>query len=436
MMMKRSGLTGKRSVRITTVPAKWTALWFLVGLLGTAVYAADWPQFRGPDRTGVSRETGLLKSWPAEGPKLAWKATGLGEGYTTPSIAKGRIFGMGLRGGEEVVWALDARTGKEIWHTRIAAGAQLVGTQGGNGPRATPTVDGDLIYTLGVSGDLVCLAAADGKPRWKKSLVADFGGRVPMWGFSESPLVDGEKVLATPGGPDATVVALNKNSGDVIWKSLVPSSNNVSYSSCIVADVSGQKEYIQFLAKGVIGVAAKDGKFLWRYDAPACRNGINCSTPIYRDNLVFAASAYQNGGGLARLTAGADGVTAAEVYFTKQMQNHHGGMVLIGDYLYGFDQSNLTCIEFKTGKIMWFNRSVGKGSLTYADGCLYARSERGPVALVEANPKEYVEKARFDQPDRSSNPSWPYPVIANGRLYLRDQDVLLCYDVRQSAAAE
>src|SRR5579872_4494609 len=192
--MKRSDTGRRRSARHIAAPARWVALGLLSVLLGTAVYAADWPQFRGPDRTGLSRETGLLKSWPAEGPKLLWKATDLGEGHAAPSMAQGRIFGMGLRGDEEVVWALDARTGKEIWHTRIAGGAQLQGTQGGNGPRATPTVDGDRIYTLGVSGDLVCLDAADGRLRWKKSLVNDFGGHIPVWGYSESPLVDGEKV--------------------------------------------------------------------------------------------------------------------------------------------------------------------------------------------------------------------------------------------------
>jgi outer membrane protein assembly factor BamB len=408
----------------------------LGGLVGTAVYAADWPQWRGPDRTGVSRETGLLKAWPADGPKLAWKAIGLGEGHAAPAVAKGRIYGMGLRGDEEVVWALDARTGKEIWHTRIASGTQLQGQQGGNGPRATPTIDGDFLYTIGVGGDLVCVNVADGKLRWKKSLVSDFGGNVPTWGYSESPLVDGAKVIATPGGGAATMVALNKTNGEVVWKSQVPEGNRVAYSSCILADVDGQKQYIQFLAGGVVGVAATDGKYLWHYDAPANRQGINCSTPIYRDHLVLAASAYGNGGGVARLTSSAGGMKAEEVYFTKQMQNHHGGMVLVGDYFYGFDNATLTCIEFKTGKVMWTDRSVGKGSLTAADGYLYARSEKGPVALVEANPKEYVEKGRLTQPDRSGAPSWPYPVVANGRLYLRDQDVLLCYDVSQTAAAQ
>ncbi len=421
--------------------ATWAALALLggaTGLIGVAaaVSAADWPQWRGPERSGLSKETGLLKTWPAEGPKLAWTARKLGEGHATPSVAKGRIFGMGLRAGDEVVWALDEKTGKEIWSARIAAVSQLEGTQGGNGSRATPAVSGAQIYALGVGGDLACLNVSDGAVRWKKSLVTDFGGRVPTWGYSESALVDGDNVIVTPGGDAAPLVALDKKTGAVVWKAQVPGGGRVAYASAIAADVDGQRQIIQFLAGGVVGLEAKSGKLLWRYDAPANRQGINCSTPIYRDKYVFAASAYQHGGGLAKLTAGAGGAMAAEeVYFTRQMQNHHGGMVLVGDYLYGFDNSNLTCLEWKTGKVMWSDRSVGKGSVSYADGLLYCRSERGPVALVEANPKEYVEKARLEQPERSTSPSWPYPVIANGKLYLRDQDVLLCYDIKQPGGA-
>jgi outer membrane protein assembly factor BamB len=403
-----------------------------LGLLATVAVAQDWPQWRGPERTGLSKETGLLKSWPAEGPKLAWKMTGMGEGHTTPSVANGRIYGMGLRGDQEVVWALDEKTGKEIWSTKIAGATSLQGRQGGYGSRATPTVDGDRLYVLGVGSDIVCLNRTDGKVLWSKNLVSDFGGRVPTWGYSESPLVDGDKVIVTPGGIASTIVALNKTSGDVIWKSQVPQGNGVGYSSCIAADVAGQRQVIQFLAGGVVGVSATDGKPLWRFDSPANSKGINCSTPIYKDGYVFAASAYQHGGALAKLSKTGDSMAAEEVYFTRNMQNHHGGMVLVGDYLYGFDdyERGLTCLEFKTGKVMWSNKSVGKGSVTYADGHLYLRSERGPVALVEANPKEYIEKGRFEQPERSMAASWPYPVVANGKLYLRDQDVLLCYDLK------
>lgn len=400
-------------------------LWVVGGLLCSSILAADWPQWRGPDRDGHSAETKLLQTWPTSGPKLLWTAKGLGEGHSTPSIAKGKIYGMGLRGNDEVVWAIDEKTGKDIWHTKIDGAAQLEGRQGGQGPRGTPTVDGNVAYAIGASGTVVCVRTTNGQVVWKKSLVRDFGGSVPTWGYCESPLVDENKVIVTPGGSN-TMVALDKKTGQTIWKSNVSSGNGAGYSSCILAMVGGKKQYIQFLAGGVVGIAA-DGRFRWRFDGPANRSQINCSTPIYRDNMVFAASSYGHGGAMAKLNA--DGTSATQVYFTREMRNHHGGTVLVGNYIYGFDENNLTCIEFTTGKTMWSNRSVGKGSVMYADGRIYARSERGAVALVEANPNRYVEHGRFEQPNRSNEASWPYPVIANGKLYLRDQDNLLCYDV-------
>jgi outer membrane protein assembly factor BamB len=222
--------------------------------------------------------------------------------------------------------------------------------------------------------------------------------------------------------------------GAVIWKGKVPQGDGAAYSSAIAAQAGGQRQYIQFMAGGVVGLAAADGRFLWRYDAPANRMGINCSAPIFQADQVFAASAYNNGGGLAKLAAAPGGaVTATEVYRTRNMRNQHGGMVVVDGYLYGFDESNLTCLDFKTGEVKWFNRSVGKGSVTYADGHLYARSERGPVALVEASPERYVEKGRFEQPDRSGKTTWPYPVVASGRLYLRDHDNLLCFNVKAAS---
>ena len=391
---------------------------------------AAWPQFRGPDRTGISRETGLLKQWPADGPKLLWKATDLGGTNSAPSVAGGRVFGMSYRGADEFVWALDEATGQAVWSARIAPAHFNIGRQAQDGPGSTPTIIGDRLYALGMSGDLVCMQAADGKLLWQKNLVRDFGGAVPRWGFAESPLVDGEKLIVTPGGAQATLVALNPASGEVIWKS--PIGDRAGYSSAIVAEVEGKRQYIQFTGGGVVGVAADDGHLLWRYNAPANPTA-NCAAPIYHDGHVFAASGYGTGGGLAKLTVNADGtMTATEVYFTKSMQNHHGGMVLVNGYLYGFDQTNLTCLDFKTGEVKWFNRSVGKGSVCYADGLIYARSERGPVAIVEANPAAYTEKSRFTPPDYSGRTTWPYPVIANGRLLLRDQNNLHSFDLKET----
>ena len=413
-----------------------TLLFFCAALGGFATekrenraHSFDWPQWQGPERTAISSEKGLLDTWPKDGPPLVWKAESLGGGYSTPSIAAGRVFGMSFRGNDEVVWALDEATGKELWATRIAAANRGIGY--GEGPRCTPTVDGDSVYALGVSGDLVCLEVATGKTLWHKNLQRDFGGRMMSgWGYSESPLVDGDKLIVTPGGSKATLVALDKKNGSALWSAHVPQGDGAAYSSVIVGAVGSQREYIQFLGKGVVGVSAEDGKFLWRYDRPA--NGTaNCSTPIFHDNAVFAASGYGTGGGLARLSLDGSQAKAQQVYFTQHMKNHHGGMVLVDGYVYGSDEGLLACIEFKTGKVMWEDRHPGKGSIAYADGHLYYRNEGGPVVLIKADPHKYVEKGRFNQPDRSGSSAWPHPVIANGRLYIHDQDVLLCYDVKK-----
>jgi outer membrane protein assembly factor BamB len=416
----------------------WCFPWLLCAACGSSVDPStliakpyDWPQWQGPERTAISKETGLLKSWPKEGPRLAWKAKGLGGGYCTPSVAGGRVFGISFRGKDEVVWALAEVNGQELWKTRIAEAKPASGSEGREGSRSTPTVDGDFAYALGEQGDLVCLETATGKEHWHKNLVKDFGGAVPHWGYSESPLVDGDKVIATPGGKEATLIALNKNTGDTIWKAQVPEGDQAQYSSVIIAQMNGQRQYIQFVKGGVVGMAANDGVFLWRYNHPA--NGIaNCSTPIFHDNEVFAASGYGTGGGLAKLISGQGRIKAEEVFFCKQMKNQHGGMVLVDGYVYGADDpSMLTCLEFKTGKVMWEERKAGKGSIAFADGRLYYRDEGGLLVLVEANPEKYVEHGRFDQPDRSKARAWAHPIVANGRLYIQDQDILLCYDVKE-----
>jgi outer membrane protein assembly factor BamB len=416
-------------------------------LISTPAFAAspgsfDWPQWQGPDRNAVSKETGLLKEWPKAGPPLAWKVKGLGGGDSAPSVAAGRIFGMGNRGEDEAVWALSETDGKTLWVTRLGPAYRQQAPQGKEGPGCTPTVDGDRLYVLGLGGDLACLQASDGKVIWQSNLERDFGGSVPRWSYRESPLVDGEKVICTPGGPDATLVALDKLTGKTIWKSQVPGSPKAAYASAIAIDFGGQREYVQFTQKALVGVAASDGKYLWRYTRPANGMGINCSTAVYEDGRVFAASAYGAGGGLVKLTKASDGVEAEEVYYTKKMQNHHGGMILVDGCLYGANGGNeggaLVCLEFQTGKVLWDERDdpahrAPKGSLAMADGRLYYRTEKGTMLLVEPNKKEYVERGRFEQPDRSSQPAWSHPVIANGKLYLRDQDNLLCYDVKARA---
>ncbi len=642
----------------------------------------DWPQWQGPDRNSKSKETGLLAEWPEAGPPLAWKITDVGTGYSAPAVAAGRIFGISNRGEDEVVWALSEADGSEIWAKRIGA-AQTGGMrQGIEGAGCTPTVDGERLYMLGLGGDLVCLKVKDGALVWQRNLINDFGGQLPTWRYNESPLIDGNKVICTPGGEEATMVALDKLTGEEIWRSKVsddatastsapsgvarpsgrsprptggnrtreeteakpettaeadtepvvvvaagskwkfsdegaspregwmkagfkddawregpaqlgygdrdekttlsnaaasyptyyfrrtfevadPSklkplvlrllrddgaivylndrevvrdnmpdgevkhgtfaasvtrsengyyvheldthmlvagtnviavevhqasadSSDVSfdlelrekkagdrvgapppdrrrgfsggrnsggrgfgrseagYSSAIAIDFEGKRQYIQFTSKALVGVDAFDGELLWRYDKPSNRMGINCSSPLHIDGKVFAASAYGSGGGLAKLSKdGKDGIKAEEVWFSEDMENHHGGMVVIDGYLYGANGGNgggyMVCIDIKTGETVWNerdkereNRRAPKGSIAFADGRIYYRTEDdGAVLLIEPNRKEYVERGRFEQPDRTRKPAWTHPVIANGKLYVRDQDLLLCYDIKK-----
>jgi outer membrane protein assembly factor BamB len=424
------------------MPCRWVTLCLLIAAVLTAAQSHvradpnDWPQWRGPHRDGISAETGLLKRWPDGGPKLLWKAADLGGGYSTPSVSNGRIYLLGDRSGEEYLVALDAKDGKPIWSTQIGAvGPNTMRGVEYPGTRSTPTVDGEAIYALGSDGDLVCMDTASGKLRWRKNLKTEFKGAPGSWAYAESPLVDGEVVIGTPGGTEATLVAFNKKTGDVIWKSAIPASDDArngwqaGYSSAVVADVGGVKQYVQFIASGVVGVDAKTGKLLWRYNMPG---NMNTETPVLHDNCVYVA---EGGNGpkfsaLVKLTADGQAVTATKVYQVRDLPNHHGGVVRIGDYVYGTSDNQLVCQEFKTGKVMWQDRSVGKGAITAAEGMLYLRGERGPVALVEATPEGYKERGRFNQPDRQRTSAWPHPVIANGRLYLRDGNILLCYDIK------
>jgi outer membrane protein assembly factor BamB len=400
-------------------------------VFSTTAASFDWPQWRGPERDGKSRETGLLQSWPEGGPRQLWKATGLGGGYAAPSVANGRIFGAGYRGSDEFVWALGENDGKEIWSVKTAGAERNIGYP--EGPRATPTIDGDSLYTLSAGGVFVCLGTADGQQRWSKDFKNDFGGRMMSgWGFSESPLVDGEKVVCTPGGTKGTVVALNKKTGAVIWQTK-DFTDRAAYASLIVAEIGGVRQYIQLTDRRVVGIAANDGKVLWDASRPG-RTAV-IPTPIYHDDQVFVTSGYGVGCNLFKISHDNGVFKATEVYANHDIENHHGGVVLVGDYLYGHsDSRGWVCMEFKTGKVMWTNKGVGKGSVSFADGMLYTRSEgrAGTVALVEATPTAYKENGRFDQPERSSKNSWPHPVIANGKLLLRDQSILFCYDIKKN----
>jgi outer membrane protein assembly factor BamB len=384
--------------------------------------AADWPQWRGPNRDGLAAETGLLKSWPAGGPHLAWKTQGLGQGYASFSIAQGRLFTQGQRGDQEFVLAFDVRNGQKLWETPTGRGYR---ESRGNGPRGTPTLDGDRLFALAADGTLVCLETATGKVVWRANIVERFHGRVIQWGMSESPLVEGDRLIVTPGARNASVVALDKRNGNTVWQS---QSDEAGYSSVIAFDYGGTRLLALLTGDAALGLAASDGKLLWRYKGVA--NGTaNVATPIYHDGHVFYSSDYGTGCVLMRLSGQGSAVKAQEAYFNRDMRNHYTSCVLVGEYLYGFSSSILTAMEFKSGKVAWRDRSVGKGNCIYAEGNLYCLSENGVVGLVEATSAAYREKSRFQIPP-GSFPTWSFPAIADGKLFLREQDNLYCYDIK------
>ncbi|MEW4489503.1 PQQ-binding-like beta-propeller repeat protein [Thalassoglobus sp. JC818] len=629
-------------------------LTFAIASFAAIASAEDWPQWQGPDRNATSTETGLLQEWPDSGPPLAWRIDGLGGGDSAPAVAGGRLFGMSNRDGKEIVWALSEEDGKEIWVTPLGDAVQQGPPQSSEGPACTPTIEGDRMYVIGMGGTVACLSVDDGEVIWKRNFTEDFGGTLPMWSYRESPLIDDDKVICTPGSSDALLVALNKLTGETVWTTKTATANSQSsgegsrpelnangeeqirpsrpgqremadrprganggapqvtgtndsalflsehwgmtafahkvpngkyvvklyfaetysgitgaggrvfsmdvegtelndfdiwqkaggpnkayveavpvevkdgefnitftrqtespaikaikiipqrddandsdtirikagqttpftdsegnvwlaetgftggstspgffnfggggfgrstrgsgrgsegrsgaaYASVIPIDFEGDRQYVQLTASSLVGVSADDGEILWQYSAPANSMGINCSTPIYQDGVVFAASAYGNGGGAAKLVKSTDGkIEAEEVYFSRNMQNHHGGMIVVDGALYGANGGNgggfMVCMDFQTGDILWRERDAPKGSLLLADNRLYLRAEEGEVILIEPSRKELIVRGRFQQPDRSSSPAWAHPVIANGKLYIRDQGLLLCYDVKE-----
>jgi outer membrane protein assembly factor BamB len=410
-----------------------------VFLLPGVLAAKDWPQWRGPARNDVSQETGLLKSWPKGGPKLLWTSEDVGVGYSGPAVVGDRLYTLGTDEADDYAYAVDVRTGKKVWSRAIGP---FVENGYGGGPRGTPTVDGDCLYALSAGGKLNCLKAADGAVVWSVNLTGrdGLGGNRPGWNYSESPLVDGGLVICTPGGSQGTLAALDKKTGKVVWRSK-DLTDAAGYSSAIVAEVGGVRQYIQQTMAGVAGVAAKDGKLLWHYHNPGYRVAV-IPSPVFHDGHVYAVAGYGAGCSLLKLTlTGAGGIKADQVYDTNEqrlMDNKHGGVVRVGDYLYGFSDrgDRWVCQEFKTGKQVWTSRALERGSVTAADGMLYYYGERnGTAVLVRASPEKWDEKGRLTIPKQSDRRSrsggvWTHPVVANGKLYLRDQEMIFCYDVK------
>jgi len=398
-----------------------------------------WPQFRGPLRNGVSPETGLLTEWPEGGPKLVWQAEGAGRGYASLAIVGDRVYTLGdgpstASDGDEYVSCFNLSDGKTVWQTKTGE-PWTSGRPDWQSSRSTPTVDGDHLYVLTPFGQLFCMESATGKQVWQKSLKDDFGGnKGDSWGYSESVLIDGDRLVCTPGGDKATMVALNKKTGDLVWKSVWPTDRGAGHASIVISQVGGTRVYVQTTAAGALGVRAADGQLQWTYDIDKTIAVI--PTPIVRDDLVFFCAGYGRGGALLRQVAAADGaVTIEEIYpLNTKLANKHGGIVLVGDYLYGDsdDKGIPWCAEFMTGKQVWESRGSGRGSanMTAADGHLYIRFADGQMVLAKASPEGYEEVGLFKIPGSGERPSWSYPVIVNGRLYLREQDRILGYDIR------
>ncbi len=408
----------------------------LISLLALSAFlsanAGDWPQWRGVNRDGKSTDTGLLQAWPADGPTLAWKATSLGKGYGNVSVRGDRLYAMGDGPEANSVMALSADAGKVLWSTKVGKAGKC-GPPGWQyaGPRCTPTVDGDQVFAVDQWGEFVCVREKDGQELWRKNYEKDFGAdKPPEWGYSESPLVDGNQVVVTPGGPKGAIVALDRKTGAVLWQSK-NFTDAAQYSSIVVAEIEGTRQYVQLTAANVVGINPADGAVLWR----AARKGnvAVIPTPVVAGNEVYVTSGYGAGSQLFRVTKAGDRFSVDKVYDNKVIVNHHGGVVKIGDFLYGHSESKgLTCQDWKTGEARWAeNSKVKKGCLSSAEGFLYYREEdTGTVVLVEASPAGFREKGRFSQPDRAQEKAWPHPTIANGKLLLRDQDLLLCYIVK------
>jgi len=387
-------------------------------LISLTAAAGDWPQWRGPNRDGISSETGLLTSWPAGGPRVVWKTTGLGEGYSSFSVVKGRLYTQGQRGDQEYVYVFDIKTGTKLWEVPTGRPYR---EQRGNGPRGTPTIDGDRLYAMAADGKLVCLEVATGEVLWSQNVVQKYGASVIHWGMSESPLVDGNRLIVMPGGPGASVVSLNKLNGELQWKT---GSDSAGYSSAIVADVEGVRQILALSGQSAIGILEQNGELLWRYTKVS--NGTaNIATPIYYDGHVFVSSNYGTGCALLKLGPR----TMSEVYFNRDMMNHYSTSVLVDGTLYGYSNNILTAMDFKTGKVLWRNRSVGKGSAIYADKHLYVLGEDGVLGLVEASPSAYKEVSRFEI-RKGDYPTWTPLVISDAKMYLRDQDNLTCFDIK------
>lgn len=402
-----------------------STLFFAVGL---GLSADDWQQWRGPNRDGISREIGLLQAWPSAGPERIWLSRDIGIGYSAPVVAEGKIFIMGTKDGKEQLFAKEAKGGKTLWTAPMGG---ILSNNWGDGPRGAATVDGDKVFALGAKGSLICANVGDGKVNWRVEMVKDLGGTVPGWGYTESVLVDGDYVICAPGGKRGTLAAIDKKTGEVIWRSS-DWTDSAHYASVVPAELNGQRQFIQLTQKTLAGVSARDGSVLWRNAWPG-RTAV-IPTPIVRKNEIYISSGY--GVGCRKITIG-DAHKVTEDYSNKNMKNQHGGVLLLDGHLYGYsDGRGWTCQNLKSGDVVWDSKKLGKGCVFYADNRLYCLAESsGTVALAGANTAGWKEHGRFKlEPQtelrKRSGRIWTHPVVANGVMYLRDQELLFAFNVK------
>lgn len=400
-------------------------------MLAAAAGAADdlpfWPQFHGPNRDNISTEEGLLDAWPEGGPTRVWTAEGLGYGYSSMAIAGGMMYTAGNIDGNTVVTALDME-GNILWQVKNGA----AWTQDRPGTRGTPTVDGDRVYHESPIGNVICLDAKTGDINWELNILDKFDSENIHWGLSESLLIDGDNVICSPGGPQASMVALNKHTGAVVWKA--PSTGELAgYASPVLAEIEGLRMVITMTAKGLIGVNADTGELLWHVDHESYTDQ-NTTGPVLEGNEVFV-STLQGGSVKWRIGVEDGKAKIEEVWRTNDFDNHHGGVVLVNGNLYGTsmtrNRNKWVCLDWESSEVKHVDEGVGKGSMTYADGMLYALGENGDMGLVRPTAGGHEMISSFEIPEGGKGNSWAHPVVCAGRLYIRHGEFLYAYDVSE-----
>jgi outer membrane protein assembly factor BamB len=427
------------------MPARHLCPIVALGLIAFTIASAmaaspqgSWPTFRGPQRTGHAPDTGLLEKWPEEGPELIWQTAGAGRGYSSLAIAEGKIYTLGdapstAEDQDEYLVCFEQSSGKPLWKLKTGA-PWTEGKPTWQSSRSTPTVDGDRVYVVTPFGVLVCASTA-GKEIWRRDLKADFeGAKADGWGYSESVLVDGNNVICTPGGPKNTIVALDKQTGEIRWTTSRDGDRGAGHASAVITNINGTKVYVQATGSGAMGVRASDGKLLWTFDIDQTTAVI--PTPIVRDDLVFFVAGYGRGGALLKQVPGEDDAVNIETVYplNPELGNKHGGVVLVGDYLYGDseDRGIPYCAELMTGEVKWKSRGAGResASIVAADGHIYIHYADGTMSLAKASPAEFEEVGTFKLPNSGDRPGWSHPVVLDGKLYVREGDAILCYNLR------